>query len=58
MLKELLIWLILFGGVTVEGAIVAIIIWYFERRRERKNTIYYLYSNHMEKSSDVHRRKK
>jgi len=57
-MKELLVWFILFGGVTVEGAILALILWYLERRKERKNTIYYLYSTHMEKSSDVHRRRK
>lgn len=58
MIKELLVWFILFGGVTVEGALLALILRYLERRKERKNTIYYLYSEHMEKSSDVHRRHK
>lgn len=57
MMKELLVWFILFGGVTVEGAILALILRYLERRKERKNTIYYLYSNHMESSKD-HRRNK
>lgn len=57
-MKELLVWFILFGGMTVAGVILALIVKAVEDRRERNNTIYYLYSEHMEKSSDVHRRRK
>lgn len=57
-MKEFLSWLVLCGGTVILGCIVAVIIAWIERRRERSRDIYYIYMTHMEKSSDVHRRQK
>lgn len=55
---EFLIWLVFFGGLAAEGALMAFIIRAVERRKARRDTIYYVYQTHIEKSSDVRRRNK
>lgn len=55
---EFLVWFMFFGGLTAEGALIALIIRAIERRKARRDTIYYVYQTHIEKSSDVRRRNK
>lgn len=55
---EFLAWFAFFGGLAAEGALIALIIRAMERRKAHRDTIYYIYQTHIEKSSDVRRRNK
>ena len=55
---EWLVALAMILGAAVSGFIMMVLVQLHERRQEMKDTIYYVYQTHIEKSTDVHRRRK
>lgn len=48
-----------YAGLGVATALLFAILWVMDRiRRRRSKDIYYIYATHMEKSTDVHRRRR